>query len=101
MHPICRHPVSAKGDNTPLNLRRVFESLVELRGEEPEALAEQLLINTERLLWEGWRQRVCMAQVLRYNVAPGFGGVAQPSPGAALFDTWSNTSVAVLNHGRA
>jgi len=38
-----------KGDNTPLNLRRVFESLVELRGEEPEALAEQLLINTERL----------------------------------------------------
>lgn len=38
-----------KGDNTPLNLRRVFESLCELRGEDPEALAEQLLINTGRL----------------------------------------------------
>ena len=38
-----------KGDNTPLNLRRVFDSLCELREEDPDALAEQLLINTERL----------------------------------------------------
>lgn len=38
-----------KGDNTPLNLRRVFDALCELRREEPEVLAEQLLANTERL----------------------------------------------------
>lgn len=38
-----------KGENTPLNLPRVFEALCELREEEPEALAEQLLENTERL----------------------------------------------------
>ncbi|TDT37900.1 TatD DNase family protein [Halospina denitrificans] len=38
-----------KGENTPLNLRRVFESLCELRGEQPEVLAEQLRINAERL----------------------------------------------------
>lgn len=38
-----------KGENTPLNLRRVFEALCELRGEQPEVLGPQLLVNTERL----------------------------------------------------
>lgn len=38
-----------KGDNTPLNLRVVFEALCGLRREQPELLAEQVLANTERL----------------------------------------------------
>ena len=38
-----------KGENTPLDLCRVFEALCQLRGDEPDELAGQLLANTERL----------------------------------------------------
>ena len=41
-----------KGDNTPLNLRRVFEALCELRGDQPDVLADQLLANTEQLFMD-------------------------------------------------
>ena len=38
-----------KGHNSPLNLTRVFETLCELRGADPESLSSQILANTERL----------------------------------------------------